>query len=130
MKASYMPVPVRLTLCGLDASGLALIATDADSGAATLGWNVTPTLHDVPPAIVAPHGVSAEVVSEKSPASAPLITGVGSVNVAVPRFATVTVSAFDLVSATFPNASVAAGVSRTGVTPVPDIAIECGLVGS
>ena len=125
-----MPVPVRLTLCGLAASGLALIARDADSGAATLGWNVTPTLHDAPPAIVAPHGVSADAVSEKSPAFAPLIIAVGSVNVAVPRFAIVTVSAFDLGNATVPNASVVAGVSLTGVTPVPDIAIECGLVGS
>ena len=118
-----MPVPVRLTVCGLAASGLAEIAIDADSGAATLGRNVTPTLHDAPPGSVAPHGVRADAVSEKSAAFAPLITGVGSVNVAVPRFATVTVSAFDLVSATVPNASVVAGVSLTGVTPVPDIAI-------
>src|ERR1700722_4470848 len=125
-----MPVPVRLTLCGLAASGLALIATDADSGAATLGLNVTPTLHDAPPASVAPHGVSADAVSEKSAAFAPRITGVGSVSVAAPRFAIVTVSAFDLGNATVPNASVVAGVSLTGVTPVPDIAIECGLVGS
>ncbi len=74
--------------------------------------------------------MSGDAVSEKSAAFAPLITGVGSVNVAAPRFATVIVSAFDLVSATVPNASVVAGVSLTGVTPVPDIAIECGLVGS
>jgi hypothetical protein len=125
-----MPVPVRLTKCGLAASGLAPIATDADSGAAALGLKVTPTWHDAPPASVAPHGVIAAVVSEKSPAFAPLIIGVGSVSAAVPRLATVTVSAFDLVSATVPNASVVAGVSLTGVTPVPDIAIKCGLVGS
>lgn len=123
-------MPVRFKLCGLAASGLALIAIDADSAVATLGLKVTPTLHDAPPANVAPHGVRVAVVSEKSPAFAPLITGVGSVNVAVPRFATVIVSAFDLVSATLPNASVVAGVSLTSVTPVPDIAIECGLVGS
>jgi len=92
--------------------------------------NVTPTLHDAPPASVAPHGVSAEAVSEKSAAFAPLITGVGSVSVAAPRLVTVIVSAFDLGSATVPNASVAAGASLTGVTPVPVIAIECGLVGS
>ena len=87
-------------------------------------------MQDDPPASVAPQGVRAEAVSEKLPAFAPLITGVGSVNVAVPRLATVTVSAFDLVRATLPNASVVAGVSLTAVTPVPDNAIECGLVGS
>ena len=72
----------------------------------------------------------AAVVSEKSAAFAPLIIGVGSVSVAAPRLVTVTVSAFDLGNATVPNASVAAGVSFTGVTPVPVSAIECGLVGS
>jgi len=117
-------------LCGLAPSGLSPIAIAADSPAATLGWNVTPTLHDEPPAIVAPQGVRAEAVNVKSPAFAPLITGVASVRVVVPRFATVIVSAFDLVSATFPNASVAGGVSLTGVTPVPESASECGLVGS
>ena len=66
----------------------------------------------------------AAVVSEKSAAFAPLITGVGSVSVAAPRLVTVIVSAFDLGSATVPNASVAAGASLTGVTPVPVSAIE------
>ncbi len=125
-----MPVPVRFKLCGLAASGLSPIAIDADSAAATLGVNVTPTLHDELPANVAPHGVIAAVVSEKSAEFAPLMIGVGSVKVAVPRLLTVTVNAFDLVSATVPNATVVSGVNLTGVTPVPDIAIECGLVGS
>jgi hypothetical protein len=35
--SGYIPVPVRLTLCGLAASALALIATEADSANATLG---------------------------------------------------------------------------------------------
>jgi len=121
---------VRPTSCGLDASGVSPIAIDADSAAATLGWKVTPTWHEAPPARVAPHGVVVAVVSEKSAALAPLITGVGSVRVAAPRFVINTVSAFDLVRATVPNASVVAGVNRTGVTPVPDSAIKCGLVGS
>ena len=38
-----MPVPVRPTLCGLAASGVALIAIDADSVVAALGLKVTPT---------------------------------------------------------------------------------------
>ena len=125
-----MPVPVRATLCGLAASGLTLIAADADSGAATLGLKVTPTAHDAPPASVAPHGLRAAVTGEKSAALVPLTTGALSVSVALPRLKTVILSVRDLVSKTVPNASVAGGLSLTGVTPVPDTAIECGLVGS
>ena len=62
----YRPVPVRLRLWGLGASGLALIATEADSAPATLGLNVTPILHDEPPASVASQGVMAAAVTEKS----------------------------------------------------------------
>ena len=117
-------------MCGLAASGVSPIATDADSAAGTLGWKVTPTWHDAPPARVAPQGVIVAVVSAKSPAFAPLITGVGSVSVALPRLVIEIVSAFGLLSATVPNASVVAGANLTGVTPVPDSAIKCGLVGS
>jgi len=39
----YMPVPVRPTPCGLAASGVALIAIDADSVVTALGLKVTPT---------------------------------------------------------------------------------------
>jgi hypothetical protein len=117
-------------LCGLAASGLAPIAIDADSEVATLGLKVTPTWHDAPPANVEPQGVIAALVSEKSAALAPLIAGAASVSVVAPRFAIVMVKAFDLVNVTVPNARVVAGVSFTGVTPVPDSAIVCGLVGS
>ena len=123
-------MPVRLTTCGLASSGAALIATDADSGAATLGLNVTPIWHDAPPASSEPHGVVAAVVTEKSATFVPLIIGVVNVSVDVPRFVTKIVRAFDFVTATVPNASVVAGASLTGVTPVPVNAIECGLVGS
>jgi hypothetical protein len=62
-----MPVPVRLTLRGLAASGLAPIATDADSEAAMLGLKVAPTLHDEPLApSVAPHGVGGDAVRDLS----------------------------------------------------------------
>ena len=87
-------------------------------------------MHDAPPASVEPHGVSEAVVTEKSAALVPLIIGVGTVSVAAPRFVTKMVSAFDFVRSTVPNASVVAGASLIGVTPVPVSAIECGLVGS
>ena len=74
--------------------------------------------------------MASAVLNEKSAALVPLITGIGRVSVAVPRFTTVIVMAFDFVSVTVPKPSVEAGLSRTGVVPVPVSATTCGLVGS
>lgn len=67
MKASYMPVPVRLTLCGLDASGLAFIV--ADSVPNTSGANGTVIVQAFDAASVE---VQVPPVTEKSGALLPL----------------------------------------------------------
>jgi hypothetical protein len=118
-----MPVPLRLTVCGLPAA-LSVIVTSPVLGPSAVGVNRTLMVQLEPAARVAPQ----VVVREKSLALAPVITMLEMVKTALPMFLTVT----ELAALVVPTRRLAKAIDvrerlTAGATPVPVRATVCGL---
>ncbi len=118
-----LPVPLRLTVCGLAASPTALTPIVALSAPSMLGVNFSVYVHDAP----APDSDDPQVppVTAKSAKLAPPTLSLNE-TAAPPSLITVTVLFGEgWPPATVPKAMLA-GTTLTGVTPVPLSAIAAG----
>ena len=118
-----VPVPDRLTACGLPAA-LSVMLIAAARVPVAAGVNVTLIVHDALAARLLPH----VVVSAKSPAFVPVTAMLLIVNGAVPVLLSVTAEAVLVVPICwFPNVTDAGLRLTTGLVPLPDRLTPCGL---
>jgi hypothetical protein len=119
-----MPVPVSATVCGLPAA-LSATLTFAVRVPEAVGVNVTLMEQDAPAATDPPQ----VLVSEKSPAFAPVMLTLVTVNVAVPLLVRVTTKgALDVPTVWLANARLAGVNTTLAAMPVPVSGTVCGLV--